>query len=122
MNISDYEFVDPAGSPLGLKEKKLDRERPDLMNRLIGALEEFARGDTVSADRLARSADGLIEVYMVPPRFVLAHLPDGAVLVRVDHRYRKLELVTIVDEYGGFDEAAQSRQIEEMARHAISDE
>jgi hypothetical protein len=105
MKINDYEVIDPRGSEAGEQLMRLGHEHPFATERLVRALEEFVRTDTDLSCRVGDPGD--IETYLVPSRYVLAHVPDCAALVRVNHASRKIDIVEIIDEYGGYDEPAQ---------------
>jgi hypothetical protein len=50
---------------------------------------------------------------------VLLHLPDLAAVVRVDHANAQIDIVTIIDCYGGQDEPAQWQAVQEIAVTAV---
>jgi len=76
MRINDYEFIDPQGTEAGDQLKRLGRAHPFAAERLVRALEEFARTNTDLSNKVVEGAD--IEIYLVPPRYVLVHIPDAA--------------------------------------------
>jgi hypothetical protein len=96
--------MDPEGTPAGRQFEKLGRARPWATDRLVQALEDFARTDTELSCRIAGKRT---EIYLVPPRYVLAHVPDAAALVRVDHAQRQIDVVLVLEDYGGYDEPGQ---------------
>lgn len=120
MNISDYEFVNPAGPGGATALRTMASAHPFRAERLIAAIESFVAQDTDTADRLARSADGQREVYLVPPGFVLATVPDAAVLVLVDHAARCFSLALLVEEYGGYATAGQRAVLKTAAAQILS--
>jgi hypothetical protein len=115
MNLNDYEVRNPLGSSLGEELRKLARQHPFRTRDLITALEEFVRSNGESADCIGRSADAAIEIYLVPPRFILRQLPSAAAMVRVNHAPREIRLTLIIEEYGGIDESAQWNEMRELA-------
>lgn len=124
MNISEYAFVDPEATPAGQSLTALARRPGGRGNRLIAALEAFALENTVYADRVAprRGAPrGIVEVFCVPPRSLLAQMPDAAALVRVDHGGRIVELVEVIEHYGGPDIEALDAAIIESADRAAAE-
>ena len=42
-------------------------------------------------------------------------MPDIAALVRVNHASRLIDIVEIIEEYGGYDEPDQWKELEELA-------
>ena len=119
MNLKDYTFVDPIGSAVGRKLEALAQKHPFRAGRLVTALEEFVLTDANAAYRIEPGDPGQIEIYMVPPRNVLVHLPDSAALIRVDHPRRRIELVTIFEEYGGHGEKEEWKKVRDIARQAV---
>jgi hypothetical protein len=118
MRINDYELIDPHGSEAGDQLKRLVNEHPFAAERLVRALEEFVRTDTDFSSRILERAD--VEIYLVPQRYVLLHLPDPAAVVRVDHANATIDIVTIVNLYGGPDEPAQWQEAQEIALAAAT--
>jgi hypothetical protein len=118
MRTDDYEVIDPQGSEAGDQLKRLVHEHPFATERLVRALEEFVRTDTDLSSRIVERAD--IEIYLVPQRYVLRHLPDLAAVVRVDHANTQIDIVTIIDVYGGQDEPAQWQAVQEIALAAAT--
>jgi hypothetical protein len=112
MNVNSYTFIDPEGTEAGAQFKKLGSARPFAADRLVQALEDFARTDT---DLSCKIAGSRIEIYLVPPRTVLAHVPDAAALVRVNHERQEIDVVRIVAPYGGYDEAKQWDNVTRIA-------
>lgn len=123
MNISEYAFVDPEATPAGRALDVLARRPGGRANRLVAALEAFALENTVYADRVAPphgAPRGGVEVFCVPPRGLLACMPDAAALVRVDHGRRTVELVEVIEHYGGPDIEALDAAIIESAGRAVA--
>jgi len=114
MRINDYTFIDPDGSDAGTELEALGAWRCE---RLARCLEEFVQTDTNLSCKVL--GDG-VEIYLVPPRAVLAHIPDAAALVSVDHRQRRIEIVHIRREYGGFNESRQWTGITDVARELLN--
>ena len=118
MSLKEYEFIDDADGPAGQALQRLANGSPWKASRLVTALEDFLRDELAGADRLApAAAGGAAEVFLVPPRFVLAHLPDAAALVRVDHATRRVAVVEVIDICGG--PGMQWAAIEVAAAHAL---
>jgi hypothetical protein len=115
MNIKEYSFIDPGASEVGKQLETLANNHPFVAARLITCLEEFVVTDTDLANRVVVIEQ--VEIYLVPPRYVLLHVPDAAALVRVDHAQRKVNIVRIIEEYGGFQEQAQWQEAVMLARH-----
>lgn len=119
MKINDYEVEDPKGSPAGRQLEDLTHAHPFRTERLVQSLEDFVRNDTTNACHVAGSASAATEVFLVPPRFVLAHVPDAAALVRVSHERAEIEIVEIIIEYGGYNEQAQWERVKKLALEII---
>jgi hypothetical protein len=117
MRINDYDFINPEGTEAGESLTQLGRDHIFTAERLMRALEQFALTDTDFACKVLEGAE--IEVYLVPPRGVLAHVPDSAALIRVDHESERIEIIEIYEEYGGYDEPAQWMQLRERALAAV---
>jgi len=113
MRIDDYDPMNPLDSAVGDRIRTLARDRPLAAERLLRALEEFVGRDTGIASKVLEHEDN--EIYLVPPRFVLAHVPDIAAPVRVNHASRLIDIVEIIEEYGGYDEPDQWKELEELA-------
>jgi hypothetical protein len=113
MRINDYTFIDPIGTESGDRFKALARGRPQAAERLRRAIEAFIKVDTELSCKVVESAD--VEIYLVPPHYVLHTVPDAAALMRVDHAARAIDIANILDEYGGYDETAQWTAVKEMA-------
>lgn len=118
MSFREYEVVDDPAGRAGRQLDKLARTAPWSASRLLTAVEDFIRDGLLGGDRLAGAAGGAVEVYLVPPRFVLAHLPDAAALIRVDHAGKRIEFVRIIASCGGPGET-QWAEIEAMAEAAL---
>jgi len=116
MNIKEYEADDRGAAEL-LGEPS--RRHPRRVARLVDAFEEFCKMDTDHSDRIYRSADGVREVYVVPPRTELAQAPDAACLVLVDHNKRTIALVSYFENYDADRPAEQRLAFEEKARQAL---
>jgi hypothetical protein len=113
MRINDYALIDPKGSEAGKQLSKLASDHPIRAARLVDCLEAFVVADTDLAHGIS---EGQTVFYLVPPRFVLASIPDAAALVRVDHAKRRVEIVQIIEEYGGVQERVQWAEIVVVAR------
>lgn len=123
MNISEYAFLDPEATPAGRALALMARRPGGRANRLVAALEAFALENTVYADRVTppRGAPrGMVEVFCVPPRSLLADMPDAAALVRVDHARRTVELMEVIEHYGGPDIEALDAAIIDSAGRAVA--
>lgn len=121
MNLQEYEFPVPApGTKLGEKLSNLANQAPHKFSRLVTALEDFIR-DPAQGTRICpvNDEEAKAEVYLTPPRFILHHLPDAALLVRLDHVERRIDVVEVVEEYGGAGEEAQWRLLEASARDSL---
>lgn len=117
MRINDYEFMNPFGTAAGDQLKGLGRRNPLAAERLIRAMEDFASTNTDLACKVIDRGD--VEIFLVPPRYVLAHVPDAAVLIRVDHAGAQIDVIEIFAEYGGYDEPVQWEHIKELALGAV---
>jgi hypothetical protein len=118
MNIKQYTFTDPADTEVGNQLEALANNHPFVAARLISCLEEFVLTDTDLANRVVENEQ--VEIYLVPPRYVLMHVPDAAALVRVDHARKGVDVVRIIAEYGGPQERVQWDEIETFARHFVT--
>jgi hypothetical protein len=115
MSVKEYTFIDPLDGNLGDALREWLRRRTSRASRLISALEEFVERDLdLSSLATERKRDGR-EIYLEPPRYVLAHMPDAACLIRVDHVPRTIEVVHLKEEYGGIGESQQWNQIRIIA-------
>jgi hypothetical protein len=70
-------------------------------SRLVTAMEDFVLSDGAAGTSMAVSANGSREVFLVPPRYVINHIPDAAGLLRVDHAKQRIEPIAIYDQCGG---------------------
>lgn len=114
MRIDDYRFINSRDTVAGgEKFRALARAGAFAAERLRLALEEFARTDTELAWKVVEA--GEIEIYLVPPRYVLRGVPDAAALILVNHAVREIEIVDIRNSYGGYDEETQWQEIKEIA-------
>lgn len=104
MRVNDYRLIDPRTTGVGEEFRAFARVHPFAAERLWRCLEDFVQADTEHSCKILERNG---EFYLVPPRFVLAHVPDAAAVIRVIHRTRQLEIVEIISEYGGYDEPAQ---------------
>jgi hypothetical protein len=77
------------------------KEAPYRCARLVTALEDFIERGAEFGTLVA--GKGELAVYLTPPRAVLRGVPDAAALVLVDHQTRFLEIIEVVEEYGGAD-------------------
>jgi hypothetical protein len=121
MLISVYSVIQPDAGPIGAVLRKLARADPYRAERLVGALEAFVQRDTQDSFPVLPEAGGEVEIFMEPPRYVLKHMPDAAALVRVDHRSRTIELIHIVEDYGGAGEVGQWNEAQRLASAALDD-
>lgn len=119
MRINDYEFIDPQGSEVGADVEGLGRSHPWRLERLTRCVEDFVQQDTELSCRVLAEE---VEIFLVPPRAVLAHIPDAAVLVRVDHANRRIDLIHLVPQYGGYEERAQWEALIVLAHQVINRE
>lgn len=119
MIIEEYEVVWSDRSEAGKAIKEMARKSTWRASRLFSALEDFVVTKTRFSCRAAPDAESAVEVYLVPPRYVLAHLPDAAALVKVGHGMQKIELVHVFQEYGGAGEKAQWRAAQSLALSAL---
>jgi hypothetical protein len=117
MRINDYEFMNPQDTAAGDQLTRLGRAHPLAAERAVRALEKFAGTDTGLACKVIEAGD--VEVYLVPPRWVLVHIPDSAALIRVNHASKQIDIVEILEDYGGIDEPAQWEQAKELALAAM---
>jgi hypothetical protein len=69
---------------------------PLRMNRLITAIEDFARDG--SGLRLAPEAASAVEVFLAPPRPRRPPWSDSAALLLVDHRANTVEIIQVIHE------------------------
>lgn len=122
MLIDAYRVVQPDAGPVSAVLRHMARADPFRAERLVGALEAFVQRDTRASFRVLPEAGGDIEIFMEPPRYVLRHMPDAVALLRVDHRKRTIELVHVIEDYGGAGEAAQWSEAQRVARAVLSDD
>lgn len=111
MRINDYALEEPENVTRQLTKWATDH--PFRAARLLDCLEAFLAADTDLAEGIS---EGPAVFYLVPPRFVLASMPDAAALVRVHHTRRRVEIVEIIEEYGGVEEKVQWAEIVLRAR------
>lgn len=119
MPIDAYTFIDPTGSQCGRELEEMAVKHPFRFGRLVNALEEFIRSDGTAGTPAAASANPPVEIFLVPPRFVLRHIADGAVLVRADHGRQTIEIGKVWGLYGGPNEAQQFAEAQRIARTLI---
>jgi hypothetical protein len=105
MKVSDYELVNPNGSEAGEELRRFGYAHPFALERLLQALELFALSDTDYCCKVTER--GAIEIFLVPHRQLLAHIPDVAALIEVNHDTLRITIIEVIEEYGGYDEAAQ---------------
>jgi hypothetical protein len=117
MRIDDYELINPRDTEAGDRLTSFAHVHPLAAERLVRALEEFVHADTDLSYKIVEDAD--IETYLVPPRYVLVHVPDAAALIRVNHASEQIDIVEIFEEYGGYDEPAQWQQVKDLALAAV---
>jgi hypothetical protein len=118
MNIKEYRFIDPGTSEAGRQLEMLAYHHPFKAARLIANVEAFVLTDTDLAHRIV--VNGQVEIYFVPPRYILVKEPDAAALIRVDQANRQVRVVRIVEEYGGPDERADWDKVVMMARQVAA--
>jgi len=119
MRVTDYQIKD-AGRSVWTQMKAFSEQHPFRAARLTTALEEFVLNDTEFAFCvLPEKKQGSVEVYMIPPRYVVMHIPDAAALVRVDHTNRTIELVEMFEDYGGFGEEKQWQDLSAAAQRHL---
>jgi hypothetical protein len=107
MSISSYEFIEPAMGVLGDAFREWAWREPGRAARLVYALEAFQGRDLGLSCLVAENDDGSRQIYLEPPRFVLANVPDAACLIRVDHGAGEFEIAHILEDYGGVGEREQ---------------
>lgn len=118
MNVKEYLFIDPGTSEAGRQLEMLANRHPFRAARLIEKIEAFVKTDTDLAHRIA--VNGQVEIYFVPPRYVLVREPDAAALIRVESAKRQVKVVQIIEEYGGAEERADWEKITMMAQRAAT--
>ncbi len=103
MSYKDYDTVDDPGSPAGQEFVRLAKTQPRKASRLLTAVDDFVDSDGASGEKMATGSGNALqeEVYLVPHSYLLASLPDAAVLVRIDHTTQKIEFVEIYEMCGG---------------------
>jgi hypothetical protein len=116
MSLNDYEFVDPQGTEIGEELQRLADNHPNRTAKLVDWLESCM---TNEASRELCITEGKVDIYLVPPRFVLENLPDAAALLRIDHLTKRIHLVKIIPVYGAYNEAAQWEEIKSWAANSI---
>jgi hypothetical protein len=96
--------------------ERLARRFPRQASRLVDWLENSVVNE---ASRELCVKNGDVEICLVPPRFVLVNLPDAAALIRIDHAAKTIEIVTIIELYGGRNEPAEWLEITRSARRSV---
>ena len=120
MSYREYTMAtDPVSSPLGRALVKMAHDAQHAAARLVTALEEFLRADSHTPYNVLQDLERRVDVCIVPPRYVLLGVPDAAALLRVDHSARRIDLIEIIDDYGGPGEGAQWQQIIKSASEAL---
>lgn len=101
MNLKEYRMQEPgAETPVGIALRALAAAKPYRASRLVSALDEFVVTELDVAYRvLPEEPGGSIEIYIVPPRYVLI-VPDAAALIRVNHIKAMVDIILIIEEYG----------------------
>jgi hypothetical protein len=100
MSFNDYEVIDDPGTPAGRHLHGMAQGYPVRASRLLTTIEDFI-DDPVTGERMAPNIAGAtVEIYLVPPRYTLASLPDAAALVCVDHTNKRIEFVELYDVCG----------------------
>jgi hypothetical protein len=107
MSIDSYTFIEPTRGVLGDGFRQWAFREPGRAARVVRALDEFQERDLGLSCLVTENEDGSRQIYLEPPRFVLANVPDAACLVRVDHGAREFEIVHILEDYGGVGEREQ---------------
>jgi hypothetical protein len=107
MSISEYDLVYPLSGRIGDRFTAWATSHAMAAARLVGSLDDFAATGGAAATCAAAGAGGTPEIYLVPPRHILAAVPDAAFLVRVDHGGRSLEIVELLPVYGGAGEGRE---------------
>jgi hypothetical protein len=120
MSFKEYALVEPdADSLIGKLLTKMASAEPYRAGRLVTALEEFIWNGMESGYRVVpEEGEGAVEIYIVPPRYVLA-VPDAAALLRVDHIGLRIEIIRVIEEYGGPSEQSQWMEIRRIARDVL---
>jgi hypothetical protein len=120
MPVEEYELVQPdPQSAIGRAWNDLADKRPERAERLLDAVEHAVGEGLVLSYRVLPTDPAAIEVYMIPPRYALLAAPDAAALLRVDHSAQTIEFIEVVEDYGGPNEAAQWRKLQQIAAAAI---
>jgi hypothetical protein len=109
---------DPAGK-IGQMVDTMAHETGNSLSRLFAAIEVFIQMDTDYSCCAAKNQKGDREVYLVPHRAFLAHLPDSATLIAVDHSKKQYELVEIFSDYGGPGEPHQWTEAVQLSREYV---
>jgi hypothetical protein len=107
MSISEYDLVHPLSRSIGDRFTAWASGHAMAAARLVGSLEEFGGSGGAAATCVAVESGGNRQIYLVPPRHILAAVPDAAFLVRVDHGGGTLEIVELLADYGGAGEGRQ---------------
>jgi len=102
MSFKEYEVVDDPESRAGKQLGQIANIYQMKASKMLTAVDDFIDDDGASGERMAvGSGHPPEEVYLVPPGYVLAHIPDAAILIRVDHAAKRIEFVEIYDQCGG---------------------
>jgi hypothetical protein len=117
MLINDYSLIDPFDADAGRQFRRFAHAHAVAANRLLDALEGFVVTDTAVSCRIF--SGGALEFFLVPPRYVLAHVPDAAAMIRVNHDSKEIGIVAIIEEYGGVNEQAQWQNVVAVARRLV---
>jgi hypothetical protein len=102
MSLKEYDVLDDPATAAGKQLEHMSNVYPARASRLVIAIEDFIEDDGASGEQMAAgSSQPSEEVYLVPPTYVLNHLPDAAGLIYVDHAARRIEFIEFFDTCGG---------------------
>ena len=121
MSFDEYHLLDPDPDGSVVRTlRDIASTKPYRASRLITALEEFVWNGPSNGHRVEpEDSSGLVEIYLIPPRYILRMISDAAALVRVDHSVLEIEIILVRDEYGGPAEKAQWAEIKQIAMTAL---
>lgn len=115
MKIDDYTFADLTKGQFDA----LARNRPIRAERLLDEFERFVERDTDASDRIFPLTNGNPkEVFMVPPSWILRHLPDAAVIASVDHTNKTISALQIFEDSDGDGTPSHWAVVQQIAKRA----